>query len=184
VHGKATLCRVHGRVTPQLLFQCVLAPCAFTTEELCEKIYRTKHVERKHRIAVMRAATNLAKRRDTKARAAVDGVAEIDRATSYFVGLLGERYGAVPKADAYTAGRLERQPWLEEHRGGKSLTELEILHGVLNNSTRMAGRAHFYFRSREYARKKGGEYPSPDSRECREAGRSQEPDPQERLSDR
>ena len=37
---------------------------AFTTEDLCEKIYRTKHVERNHRIAVMRAAANLAKRRD------------------------------------------------------------------------------------------------------------------------
>ena len=37
----------------------------FTTEELCEKIYRTKHVERKHRIAVVQAAASFAKRRDT-----------------------------------------------------------------------------------------------------------------------
>ena len=94
-------------------------------------------------------------------------LAEIARAKSYFIGLLGERYGAVPKADAYTADLLEQQPWLEEHRGGRSLTELEILHGVLNNSTRMAGRACFYFRSAEYARKKGRDYlpPTPENAE-------------------
>jgi hypothetical protein len=38
---------------------------AFTTEELCVRIYRTKQVEKKHRIAVRRAADSLAKRRDT-----------------------------------------------------------------------------------------------------------------------
>jgi hypothetical protein len=38
---------------------------AFTTEELCEKVYRTKQVQRKHRVAVLRAAASLAKRRDT-----------------------------------------------------------------------------------------------------------------------
>ena len=94
-------------------------------------------------------------------------LAEIAQAKSYFIGLLGERYGAVPKADAYTADLLEQQPWLEEHRGGRSLTELEILHGVLNNSTRMAGRACFYFRSAEYAQKKGRDYlpPTPENAE-------------------
>ena len=43
------------------------------------------------------------------------------------------------------------------HRGGRSVTELEILHGVLNNPT-MAGRAFFYFRSPAYAAQKGGDY--------------------------
>ena len=82
---------------------------------------------------------------------------EIERARPFFVGMLGERYGWVPPADAYAADLIERQPWLDKHRGGKSVTELEILHGVLNNP-KMAGRAFFYFRSAAYARNKGGEY--------------------------
>lgn len=84
-------------------------------------------------------------------------LAEIDRARPFFVGMLGERYGWVPPGDAYSAELLERQPWLKAHQGGKSVTELEVLHGVLNNAS-MAGRAFFYFRSATYARKKGGEY--------------------------
>lgn len=40
---------------------------------------------------------------------------------------------------------IEREPWLGEHVGGRSsLTELENLHGVLNNPA-MAGHAFFYF---------------------------------------
>ena len=82
---------------------------------------------------------------------------EIDRARPYFVGMLGERYGWIPPRDAYAQDLLERQGWLEEHRGGKSVTELEILHGVLNDPA-MAGRAFFYFRSPDYAKAKGGDY--------------------------
>ena len=70
-------------------------------------------------------------------------LSEIDRARPYFVGFLGERYGWVPPPDAYPSHVLESQSWLEEHRGGKSVTELEILHGVLNNP-HMEGRAFFY----------------------------------------
>jgi len=90
-------------------------------------------------------------------------LSELDRST-YFVGLLGERYGAVPSADAYTVELLEQQPWLNEHAGGKSLTEFEVLHGVINNP-KMTGRALFYFRSKNYARKKGGVYlpPTPEN---------------------
>ena len=84
-------------------------------------------------------------------------LAEIDRARPFFVGMLGERYGWVPSADAYAQDLLERQGWLEEHRGGKSVTELEVLHGVLNDPV-MAGRAFFYFRSPDYAMAKGGDY--------------------------
>jgi hypothetical protein len=84
-------------------------------------------------------------------------LAEIDRSRPYFIGMLGERYGWIPPADRFAPDLLERQPWLEEHRGGRSVTELEILHGVLNDP-RMAGRAFFYFRSAEYARAKGGDY--------------------------
>lgn len=84
-------------------------------------------------------------------------LSEIDRARPYFIGFLGERYGWVPPPDAYPSHVLESQSWLEEHRGGKSVTELEILHGVLNNP-HMEGRALFYFRSFEYSSSKGGDY--------------------------
>jgi nephrocystin-3 len=84
-------------------------------------------------------------------------LAEIDRARPYFVGMLGERYGWIPAPGQYAADLLQRQPWLEQHKGGRSVTELEILHGVLNDPT-MAGRAFFYFRSPEYATKIGGDY--------------------------
>ena len=91
-------------------------------------------------------------------------LAEIDRARPYFIGMLGERYGWVPPPDGYAADLLERQPWLKKHQGGKSVTELEILHGVLNNR-QMKGRALFYFRSPAYARAKGGDYlPSKEDR--------------------
>ena len=84
-------------------------------------------------------------------------LAEIDRARPYFIGFLGERYGWVPDRNQYDLSLLLEQPWLDEHRGGKSVTELEILHGVLNNPA-MAGRALFYFRDPAFATAKGGEY--------------------------
>lgn len=84
-------------------------------------------------------------------------LAEIDRARPYFVGMLGDRYGWIPPYDSYAPDLIERQPWLDDHRGGKSVTELEMLHGVLNNP-KMAGRALFYFRSSTYSRQKGGDY--------------------------
>lgn len=70
---------------------------------------------------------------------------EIDRCRPYFVGMLGERYGWIPPADQYSPEVIERQPWLKGHLGGVSVTELEILHGVLNDPA-MAGRALIYFR--------------------------------------
>lgn len=84
-------------------------------------------------------------------------LAEIDRSRPYFIGLLGERYGWVPKAEQYDLSLLMEQPWLEEHCGGKSLTELEILHGVFDNRA-MEMRAFFYFRDPAYAEAKGGAY--------------------------
>ena len=45
---------------------------------------------------------------------------------------------------------IEKEPWLLERVGRRvSVTELEILHGVLNNP-RMAGNAFFYFRDPKY----------------------------------
>jgi hypothetical protein len=84
-------------------------------------------------------------------------LAEIDRSRPFFVGLLGERYGWVPEKGKYPPELVEQRPWLKKHQGGKSVTELEILHGVLNNP-KMAGRALFYFRSAAYAKHKGGHY--------------------------
>jgi len=93
-------------------------------------------------------------------------LAEIDRSRPYFIGMLGERYGWIPPHEGYAPDLLERQPWLKKHQGGKSVTELEILHGVLKNK-RMKSRAFFYFRSPAYARSKGGHY-VPDSTEDRQ----------------
>ncbi|MBN2376146.1 MAG: tetratricopeptide repeat protein [Sedimentisphaerales bacterium] len=69
---------------------------------------------------------------------------EINRCRPYFIGLLGERYGWVPQN--ISPELLEKEPWLKEQfEGRKSVTELEILHGVLRNP-KMAGHAYFYFR--------------------------------------
>ena len=89
---------------------------------------------------------------------------EIDRSRPYFMGFIGERYGWVPEKDKYDAAIVQEQPWLEEHRGGKSVTELEMLHGVLNNPA-MAGRAFFYFRDSKWSGKKGGAYLSEGTQE-------------------
>ena len=68
--------------------------------------------------------------------------AEIERSSPYFIGLLGERYGRVPdEIDRELAATL---PWLNEHHE-QSVTELEIIHGVLNNPE-AEKRAFFYFR--------------------------------------
>jgi len=72
-------------------------------------------------------------------------LAEIDNCRPYFIGMLGERYGWIPPEGKYPAVVLEQQTWLQQHVGGASVTELEILHGVLNDP-QMAGRASFYFR--------------------------------------
>ncbi len=71
---------------------------------------------------------------------------EIQRCRPYFIGLLGERYGWVP--DAIPPQLIEREPWLRKHLQ-HSVTELEILHGVLNNPA-MGEHAFFYFRDPEY----------------------------------
>jgi tetratricopeptide (TPR) repeat protein len=69
---------------------------------------------------------------------------EIQRCRPYFISLLGERYGWIP--DNVPAEVVAREPWLKEHVGGRtSVTELEILHGVLNDPA-MADHAFFYFR--------------------------------------
>ena len=92
-------------------------------------------------------------------------LAEIERCRPYFIGLLGERYGWVP--DAIDPDLIAREPWLSEHLQ-HSVTELEILHGVLNNPE-MAERVFFYFRDPAFTKTLNpaslpefAELPSPD----------------------
>ncbi len=73
-------------------------------------------------------------------------LAEIRECRPYFIGILGERYGWVP--ERIPVELIRREPWLGEHQE-HSVTELEILHGVLNDPE-MAGHAYFYFRDPAY----------------------------------
>jgi WD40 repeat protein len=91
-------------------------------------------------------------------------LAEIDRSRPFFMGFIGERYGWIPEPEKYDLSLIMDQPWLDEHRGGKSVTELEMLHGVLNNPA-MEDRAFFYFRDPAWSQKKGGAYLSEGSLE-------------------
>lgn len=75
-------------------------------------------------------------------------LAEIRQSRPYFIGLLGERYGWI--AQSIDPCLIAEEPWLLEHVENRtSVTELEILHGVLNNPE-MAGHAYFYFRHPAY----------------------------------
>ncbi|MDX6376214.1 MAG: hypothetical protein QOE98_517, partial [Gaiellaceae bacterium] len=69
-------------------------------------------------------------------------LAEIERTRPYFIGMLGDRYGWVP--DEIPRDLADREAWLTDDRG-RSVTEMEILHGVLR-SPEMAGHAYFYLR--------------------------------------
>ena len=76
-------------------------------------------------------------------------LAEIERSRPYFIGLLGESYGSIPVAVEPEV--IEREPWLKEHiQRRTSVTELEILHAVLNHPG-MRHHAFFYFRDPAYA---------------------------------
>jgi len=80
---------------------------------------------------------------------------EIKRCRPYFICLLGERYGWIPKE--FPADLVEREKWLKNYKDSKvSVTELEILHGVLNNKE-IAKQAFFYFRDPNYVSKFSGE---------------------------
>jgi nephrocystin-3 len=66
----------------------------------------------------------------------------IEDCRPFFIGILGERYGWIPKK--IPAEAIRKYGWVQKATD-KSLTELEILHGVLNNPE-MNGHAFFYFR--------------------------------------
>jgi pilus assembly protein CpaF len=67
---------------------------------------------------------------------------EIDRCRPFFVGLLGELYGA--PLDPIPEAALAKYSWLEQY-AGFSLLHLEILHGVLRDSIE-ATQSFFYAR--------------------------------------
>jgi len=70
----------------------------------------------------------------------------IDTCRPYFIGMLGKRYGWT---DVKVAPELAREfPWLIVEQG-RSVTELEILHGALNDPA-MADHSYFYFRDPLY----------------------------------
>ena len=73
-------------------------------------------------------------------------LAEIDRSRPYFIGLLGQRYGWIP--EELPIGLAEQLPWLRalgESKPGTSVTEMEILHGALNDPD-AAAHSYFYLR--------------------------------------
>lgn len=73
---------------------------------------------------------------------------EIRRCRPCFIGLLGERYGWVP--ESYPPQVVEQEPWLADYADDqRSVTELEILHGVLNNPD-VSPHSFFYFRDPAY----------------------------------
>lgn len=74
-------------------------------------------------------------------------LAEIERTRPYFIGLLGQRYGWVP--DAIPPDLAGSLGWLTDDHG-RSVTELEILHGVLNAPAEAAGHAFFYLRDPDW----------------------------------
>lgn len=81
-------------------------------------------------------------------------LAEIDRCRPYFLGLMGERYGWTPGPGAYNEAILAAHPWLKEHRDGTSVTELEIVHGAINQAD-MRARAAFLLRAPAWSEANG-----------------------------
>ncbi len=73
-------------------------------------------------------------------------LAEIERCRPYFIVLLGERYGWVP--EELPPSVVLDKPWLATY-AGRSVTELEILHGILINPGSKR-RAFVYFRDPAY----------------------------------
>ena len=70
---------------------------------------------------------------------------EIKNCFPFFIGILGERYGWVP--NEIPKELLDDEPWLKQNINC-SVTELEIMHGVLNN-LELIDHSHFYFYFRD-----------------------------------
>jgi len=77
---------------------------------------------------------------------------EIENSRPYFICLLGERYGWVPPKEAISPYLFATEDWIADHLD-RSVTEMEIIHGVFNNPA-MHERAFFYFRDPAFAGEK------------------------------
>lgn len=73
---------------------------------------------------------------------------QIDESRPFFIGILGERYGFV--SPSIPDRVFSKWGWIRHHTG-KSITELEILYGVLNNPE-MHSHALFFFRDPAFLR--------------------------------
>ena len=100
-------------------------------------------------------------------------LAEIDRSRPYFLGLLGQRYGWVP--EELPEHLTDQLPWLGTPPG-TSVTELEFLHGVLNDAD-AAGHVFFHLRDPAWVDSRPpeerlvlGEHPSADDGSPRRGG--------------
>eukprot|EP01102_Stenamoeba_stenopodia_P006997 TRINITY_DN1954_c0_g3_i1.p1 TRINITY_DN1954_c0_g3~~TRINITY_DN1954_c0_g3_i1.p1 ORF type:complete len:1117 (+),score=237.93 TRINITY_DN1954_c0_g3_i1:356-3706(+) len=72
-------------------------------------------------------------------------LSEIDRCRPYFINITGNRYGWIPSM--ISPSIVQKYPWLANNQiiGEKSITELEVLHGALNNVSQ-AKRSRFYIK--------------------------------------
>lgn len=78
---------------------------------------------------------------------------QIDTCRPFFIGILGERYGYV--SNKLPERVASKYGWIRHH-SGKSITELEILYGVLNNPE-MRSHAFVCFRDPKFLRDVPGE---------------------------
>jgi tetratricopeptide (TPR) repeat protein len=72
----------------------------------------------------------------------------IQQPDTFFIGILGQRYGWVPREEDIPGRFLMSKPCLKRRLSG-SMTELEIRYGVFDNPD-MAERSFFYFRDPTY----------------------------------
>lgn len=72
---------------------------------------------------------------------------EIEASRPFFIGIIGDRYGWIPKEEDFPANSslFESFPWIREDiRNGLSITEIEIQYGVLRN--KLPIKAFFYIK--------------------------------------
>ena len=81
---------------------------------------------------------------ESKERKVIDiCIDEIERSHPFFVGLLGDRYGWAPAESSdsdWSTVVSDKNKWVADLiRQGKSITEIEIMHGVLNAENQVHG---------------------------------------------
>lgn len=75
---------------------------------------------------------------------------EVDKCRPYFIGIIGNRYGWVPELHEILMDPelLAKYPWVEDLAiEGTSVTEMEFIHGVFNESAVEGDCAFFYHKS-------------------------------------